>query len=312
METILIVGTVANIENTIERDLEKIYKSLSKFKKISFFLVESDSNDNSLACLDKMQEIYSNFEYVSLGQLRSKIPNRLDRIRFCRNAYVDFIRKIDVLDRPNLVAVADLDGMNSALTQKGITSCFARDDWAAVIANQTFGYYDILALRHNDWQKNDWTSDSKLYQENLVSLDFTPDNYLKKIKNFFARNIIEYLVLYSKMIRIPKTTSWIQVDSGFGGFGIYKTSVFLSYNYDKEFDTNETDHVSLSRKITRGGGKIFINPRLINSHFNTYNINKFFIVRVSRKYLWSHNWIYKSAFYILLKKLFKYKLRTFF
>ena len=31
METILIVGTVANIENTIERDLEKIYKSLSKF-----------------------------------------------------------------------------------------------------------------------------------------------------------------------------------------------------------------------------------------------------------------------------------------
>jgi hypothetical protein len=45
------------------------------------------------------------------------------------------------------------------LTKEGVNSCFVRDDWAAVIANQTFGYYDILALRHNDWQKNDWTSD---------------------------------------------------------------------------------------------------------------------------------------------------------
>ena len=109
------------------------------------------------------------------------------------------------------------------------------------------------------------------------------------------------------MVRISKNSPWIEIQSGFGGAAIYKTKVFIKYDYSKEFETNETDHVSLHRKLLRDGGKIFINPKFINSHFNTYNLNRYFIVRKIRDFIWSHDFIYQSKFYGLLRSLSKYK-----
>jgi hypothetical protein len=83
--------------------------------------------------------------------------------------------------------------------------------------------------------------------------------------------------------------------------------VFKKFDYSKEFETNETDHVSIHRKVLRDGGKIFINPKFINSHFNTYNLNRYFIIRKTRNFIWNHNYIYRSKFYGVLKNLSKYR-----
>ena len=301
--SILVVGTIKNGERTLQSEIKKCVKALSNFDRVNFYLVESDSSDKTLQILNELKISNSNFDFVSLGHLISRIPEQYNRIRYCRNEYVKYLRNIKI--QPKFVLVVDLDGMNSALNSKSINSCFTRDDWDVVIANQTIGYYDILALRHPAWQINDWRADHEYYKNNLNRLKLTKNSRFTKIKKYLDLDKTQYLAIYSKMIRIPRKNEWIKVDSGFGGAAIYKSEVFLNYDYSKEFETSETDHVTLHRKLVRDGGRIYINPAFINSHFNTYNLNKFLIIRSFRTFIWGTKFIYQSKFYKNLKKLIK-------
>lgn len=301
LHSILVVGTIRNVEKTVEKEIRICLRALKNFKEISFFLVESDSNDNTILILEKLKSKIPNFTYLTLGVLSNKIPDQYNRIRYCRNKYVTYIRSLKI-NKPKFVLVVDLDGMNSALTAKSINSCFEREDWDAVVANQTFGYYDILALRHSKWQENDWRKDWLFYKANLNRFRRNLNKgVFNKLREYLDLDKVNYLLVYSKMIRIPKSYPWISIDSGFGGAAIYRTQVFQKFNYAKEFKTMETDHVSLNRKLVRSGGKIFINPKFINSHFNSYNINRYFIVRLVRIFIWNNKKIYNSKFYRLLK-----------
>jgi hypothetical protein len=304
-KSILVVGTIRNVEKTITTEIIRCLNALSEFKTINFYLVESDSDDNTLKKLEELKGNLTNISFVSLGFLDEKISNRLDRIRFCRNSYVQYIRTLDKEKTPDYVLVVDLDGMNSALNSQSVLSCFVRNDWDVVVSNQTFGYYDILALRHPTWQKNDWTEEYELEKEKVIG----PKSkfWLHRVRYSLKIDKVKHRVLYSKMIRINKENSWIEIQSGFGGAAIYKTEVFKKYDYSKEFETSETDHVSLHRKLLREGGNIFINPKFINSHFNTYNLNRYFIIRTIRGFIWRNDYIYQSKFYKLLRNLSKYR-----
>jgi len=304
-KSVLVVGTVRNVEKTITSEITKCLNALSEFKTINFYLVESDSDDNTLKKLEELKGSLTNFSFVSLGFLDEKISNRLDRIRFCRNSYVKYIRTLNKEKTPDYVFVVDLDGMNSALNSQSVLSCFVRNDWDVVVSNQTFGYYDILALRHTSWQKNDWTEEYELEKKKVR----VPKSkfWLQRVHYNFKIDRVKHRVLYSKMIRINKENPWIEIQSGFGGAAIYKTEVFKKYDYSKEFETIETDHVSLHRKLLRDGGYIFINPKFINSHFNTYNLNRYFIIRTIRGFIWRNKYIYQSKFYKLLRNLSKFR-----
>jgi len=302
-KSILVVGTVRNVEKTIIKEIDKCVNALLKFKEVNFYLVESDSTDSTNIKLEQLKKKLPNFTFSSMGILENQIPSRLERIRYCRNFYIQYIRSLSDDSMPTYVLVVDLDGMNSVLNSESVLSCFVRDDWDVVVSNQTFGYYDILALRHPIWQKNDWTEEYA--GEKLKARKPKPNFWFHKIQYYLALDKIKNQVLYSKMIRIKKDSSWIEIDSGFGGAAIYKTEIFLKYDYSKEFETIESEHVSLHRKISRGEGKIFINPKFINSHFNTYNLNRYFIVRFFRNFIWSNKLIYQSKSYELIKSLFK-------
>ena len=166
-KSILVVGTVRNTGKTITAEITNCLNALSEFKTINFYLVESDSNDNTLKKLEELKGDLTGFSFISLGFLDEKISNRLDRIRFCRNSYVQYIRTLEKEKMPDYVLVVDLDGMNSALNSQSVLSCFVRDDWDVVVSNQTFGYYDILALRHPTWQKSDWTEEYELEKKKV-------------------------------------------------------------------------------------------------------------------------------------------------
>jgi hypothetical protein len=300
-KSILVVATVRNVEKTLISEINKCIRALDGFKSIEFHLVESDSTDRTCILLEQFKDNLPNFSYSSLGILQQQIPDRLERIRYCRNFYIRYIQSLSKDNMPKYVLVVDLDGMNSALNSKSVRSCFVREDWDVVLANQTFGYYDILALRHPIWQKGDWTVE---FEEVKKKKNKPKSNFwIHKIIYFLSLDKIKRQVLYSKMVRINKKDSWIEVESGFGGAAIYKTEVLVKHDYSKEFESIETDHVSLHRKILRDGGKIFINPRFINSHFNTYNINRYFILRMIRILIWRNKRVYKSKLYQLIKKI---------
>jgi hypothetical protein len=88
--------------------------------------------------------------------------------------------------------------------------------------------------------------------------------------------------IYSKMKRISKNSPWIRVDSAFGGFAIYRAEIFFMHNYDKPEKNGPlvSEHVDFHYKIINS--KLYINPGLINANWNTYNLNRFPLIRYLR------------------------------
>jgi hypothetical protein len=257
------------VSQSINKELNNILKSLEAYGDVDIFLVESDSTDTTLEVLTRFQK-KGTLEFQSLGFLEDSLPNRIERIRYCRNIYVDFIRISE--KKYDYIVVADLDGMNKGLKRKAFSKVFsANQQWHMCSANQKFGYYDVYALRASNWSEGD-------YQRELqnkiggVKLSYMQEDRLRKS------------VIYSKMRRVPRSSEWIRVDSAFGGLAVYKPEVFKIFDYSartcEEF--LECEHVTLHRKMNETGMKIFICPEMINSTFNEYNLNRFALVRMLR------------------------------
>jgi hypothetical protein len=233
--------------------------AFAPFGRVGFLVIESDSSDSTLNELEKLSQNIADFKYKSLGNLADKIPNRVDRITYCRNAYLEEIEGNRDFADFDYIAVADLDGVNKDLTQEAVRSCFIRSDWDACAANQSAPYYDIYALRHPSWSPNDcW-----IFEKELRQAGMNPVAAREK-------------AVYSRQIVIPADADWIEVESAFGGLCIYKRSalvgcVYRSYTND---GTPVCEHVEFHLQIRDLGGTIYINPKLINSGWNIHSSSK--------------------------------------
>ena len=276
---ILLVGTISNVDSTIERELKVILRALGSFKNIEIFLVESDSSDNTLEVLRKIQKKDSRLTFISKGHLRQHFPNRIERIAYCRNVYVEFIKKNLQEYHWQYVAVADLDGMNKRLRRKAIDSCFKTDiKWDGIMANQKYGYYDIYALRAEKWVETDCFSELQKLKNSSPQPKVYQNSIVNFIINFNHFDNLRDIAIFSKMRVIPRTNAPIKVESAFGGFAIYKSSVFLKSDYES-LNYKESEHVEFHRKLIKIGFNFFIKPDLINNNFNSYNISKFKAIR---------------------------------
>jgi hypothetical protein len=217
--------------------------------------------------LKELKSVYTNLDFVTLGNLEQKIPNRIERISYCRNQYLEAL-KTEKYSTVEYLVVSDLDGVNSLLNSSAVESCWIRDDWAAVTANQSAPYYDIYALRHPTWSPNDcWEFERQLRQQGK-DLDS-------------AREI----AVYSRQIVIRIDDKWIEVGSAFGGLGIYKVKFLKDCLYSPTNQSGSVvcEHVALSQQIQANGGNIYINPRLINSAWNPHNMPNRPTRRLKRK-----------------------------
>lgn len=248
---IFVVGVCRNVENTVQNEIYNLKKVIGKSLN-SFFIVESDSEDSTVELLEQLQNKVENFSYLSLGNLREKMPSRTNRIAYCRNQYMDYLDKSANDD--DLIVVADLDGANQDLTQSRFESIWQRTDWAACTANQKFAYFDIWALRASGWSEGDW----------MVEFDALTDSGMSH-KRALSK------ALYSKMITIKEDSEWIPVDSAFGGLGIYKFSSIRGLRYFGEIkNVKVCEHVPFHSKIRDKGGTIFIVPGLINCNISNH------------------------------------------
>lgn len=250
---ILICGTARNIEKTLLNDYNIISASFSIAKAVHWLIIESDSSDDTLDLLSNLKATNHNFHYISLGNLSKEITSRVERICFCRNIYLAELQKPNNI---SYLVVADLDGTNSLLTKEAVLTCWSRNDWDVCTANQDGPYYDIYALRHPSWQSNDC----------LQEYEFL---------SAFSKNVkqVKFASIYSKMITIPANSEWIEVDSAFGGLAIYKTHLLkgLCYDYADSNGKTTCEHVALHKKIRERGGRILINPKLINCKLNEHS-----------------------------------------
>lgn len=252
----LAVGLARNCAATIKNDVLYVQNALGNAPDNHWLVIESDSDDNTLEVLEELKATVPNFDYISLGTLRDKYPLRTDRIAYCRNRYLEELENNPLYANLTHLLVADLDGVNDCITDKAIASCFTRTDWVACTANQWGPYYDVYALRHEIWSPNDcWDVQRFLGMRGMNEEESTA------------------CAVYSRMISISESEDWIEVDSAFGGLGIYRVAAIHGLRYQGLNHRGEevSEHVSFHRQIRDGGGKIFINPQLINGTLNEHS-----------------------------------------
>lgn len=247
---VLITGLARNCGRTISNSISIIDHCTNIFKSKKWYIVESDSTDNSVESLGSLSSKIPNFDFVALGNLSTSLPLRTERIAYCRNYYIDYIDKNNL--HFDYVLIFDLDGVNDNLNQNALLSCWNRLDWDVCTANQVHGYYDIWALRHPMFSQVDcW----KQY------------NFLKNDLKLDPEFSLNFAVL-NKMFPINPNCDWIEVDSAFGGLAIVKGSLINKARYVGLDNLNNEvcEHVSYFTALRALGAKVYINPKLINSY----------------------------------------------
>jgi hypothetical protein len=260
MRKAVLVGTARNIEKYLIKEIPKLIEVLSHEFEIKVFIVESDSEDKTVERLSNLAKFTPDFDFVSLGNLTERIPDRVSRIRYCRNVYVNEIRNNSRYEDSDYVIVADLDGVNSKLKAIDLNKALdLKIGWDGLMANQSAPYYDLYALRHDQ---------------------LMPRNFLVDIENSVGRKgRLKKELIWERMIKIDSKSDPILVKSAFGGLAIYKKWVFERFDYGDDNIPNECEHVYLNLNATESGAKLYIIPTLINSGWNEHNLSKYFITR---------------------------------
>jgi len=245
----VVVGVVRNCAHCLEQEVERLRSAFSGVKRLDFLLIESDSSDQTVQVLRSLQRSTPGFTYLSLGRLAERHPVRTDRIAVCRNAYLHRLNTAHPYVDCDFVVVADLDGVNRLLTRQAVETCWSRTDWDVCTANQAGPYYDIWALRHGLWSPNDFEDVKQFLRAHRVS------RYRAHVSAVLAR-----------MITLDPRQPWVRVDSAFGGLAIYKKEIIEPCLYRGLLGNGEPvcEHVPLNQEIAKRGGRIFINPAMIN------------------------------------------------
>jgi hypothetical protein len=245
-----VVGVARNCAGSIQGEVRRLAAALGGARDLRWLVVESDSEDDTVAKLADLARQVPGFDYLSLGSLRESLPRRTARLAHCRNAYVEQLRADGSLAEVDFVVVADLDGVNTLLTPHALQSCFTREGWDACTANQRGPYYDLWALRHPQWNPGDcWAQ----YQ------------FLERFEPNAERNLDSSV--YDRMIRLPEDADWIEVESAFGGLAVYRRGLFDTVRYEglDATGTEQCEHVALHAAMRSQGARIFINPGLVNA-----------------------------------------------
>lgn len=255
--TILVTGIVRNVASTIERDMVVIEKALSDFRTVKWFLVESDSTDKTLDQLTSLSSKNEKFSFTTLGQIQQAGEPRTVAMAKARNRYLQEIRENSDFKAIDFLAISDFNGLNNKLTQDAVASCFEIENWDACFANQSGRYYDIWALRHPLWSPNDCWQQLSFYRR-----------YYKFPEFALAASV------RSRMIRIPQGSEWIEVDSAFGGFALYRPEAIGNAEYKGVTVEGNAicEHVPFHAQMRKNQKKLFINPDLINAKSTDHSI----------------------------------------
>ncbi len=248
-EAIIIVGIVRNIASTIHKDIQRLNLAFSQFEKIDWFLVESGSTDSSKEILERLSTQNSNFRFTQLKH--DADLSRTENMALARNAYLEYLRRDKMFNEYKFVVIADFNSLNNKIDSSAVLSCFEQSSWDVVTANQSGKYYDSWALRHPLWSPNDCWEQHAFFRK-----------YTK-----FPEKAITYS-FRSRMLKIPKASEWIEVDSAFGGLAIYRSSLFgliAQYAGKTDLGNKVCEHVPFHAALKANGARIFINPRFINT-----------------------------------------------
>jgi hypothetical protein len=174
---------------------------------------------------------------------------RTDRIAVARNRILQEIEQDKEIGQFDYLAVLDMDFPNSCPLpvgefRKAIDFLDANSNVAGVFPNSLPLYYDIWALRAKDWCPGDCWEEVARAQPSL-SLEAATEKYV-----------------YARQRFIEPLSDPIEVESAFGGIGLYR----LRFVQGKRYSGLTTDgdpvceHVAFHAAVRHEGAKFFILP----------------------------------------------------
>lgn len=223
----------------------------SLFETWKVVVSENSSTDGTRDILTS----WDRTEVLVLDHLGAE-PARTLRIAAARNAYLDRVRA--ALADFDLLIMLDCDDVNVEPLDigavKAAISFLQQDDSrGAVFANQRGIYYDMWALRHPPRVPGDVWEEALVYAETHGVSDLEAFNQTVR----------------KRMFTLPADTPAIEVQSAFGGLGIYRLGAALAGHYCGERTSGGRrlqvcEHVSFHADLRRNGWKLFIYPALLN------------------------------------------------
>jgi hypothetical protein len=277
---IIFAGAVQNGSKhlpSVMKNLENISKMASE---VGYIFIENDSTDTTKADLKAWGSNKSNFNLVSLDGL-NQIPVRTVRLEIVRNTYLELIKTDSKLRNFDFLVVLDMDEVNYYQIDSNIFSdalIFLNDSAsrAAVFANQQGGYYDLWALRSNALCPVD------VWQEVLDYVHVHKVSDEEAFSKTFAKRVLS----------LENYKDPIEVNSAFGGLGIYKmqfilgnvnpylgSKIKLLRNDDGQLQVLRTqicEHVHFHDGIRSQLGSLYIFPSLINGILPKVSFNPSF------------------------------------
>lgn len=270
---IIISCIVKNEEKNLNNFFDKIDEIIKKFKDYFIIIVESDSKDNSYEIVKKNLKKYKG-KLLKLNTTKYKF--RTEKISFCRNSYLNYIKKSELFDKYDYLFVMDIDNVNNKLKPETIINTIenAPSNWAGLFPNQLF-YYDLWALRiKKKFEQNPFEKILKINQSYSPKYSY--------YKCFFKYFFIMYK--YKK--------NYIDVQSAFGGFGIYKLKYIKKSLYDSN-NGKDCEHVNFNKSIIiNSKKKLYVSKNLLNNYgFNdhffksiVYTLNNYYADKLIKNY----------------------------
>ncbi len=268
---IVFAGAVQNCARFLPAVFANIEKMASLASETAYVFVENDSTDGTKEVLNQWGQGRANFNLINMDGLKS-IPVRGLRLEIARGTFLELIKTYKDYRDYDLMIVLDMDDAGSypldvAEVKKAIDFLAAESDRAAVFANQIGTYYDVWTLREpklcpgDAWEEvMDYVAKHKVSPEEAHAQTFA-----KRVHSF------------------PPTMAPFEVESAFGGLGIYKMGYVIKNpnpylgSKMKAVPTDDgsfaiarwqvCEHVHFNHGIRSIGGRLFIMPSLINGDY---------------------------------------------
>jgi len=267
----VIVGCLKNSAEFLPKVFQNLENIAACFSEVAFIFIENDSKDLTKESISAWGAKQAQFKLFSLDGLDNYEKNRTVRLEIARNAYINAIKQDKSLHSFEYMIVIDMDDRGAhPIGLEAFSSALnflkQQDSRAAVFANQSIKYYDLWALRHPQ----------------LCPFDFWHEVLDEALQ--FSSDEEAFNKVYATVPKcIPIDTPPIEVESAFGGLGVYKMPFVLNnksryigheYKYfvgdSIVFSKLQTcEHVSFHRGISAQGGQMFILPQLVNSDQDT-------------------------------------------
>tara|TARA_B100001093_G_scaffold461011_1_gene475187 strand:+ start:138 stop:983 length:846 start_codon:yes stop_codon:yes gene_type:complete len=267
---IIVCGCTKNSDNHIENEIDSILNLKQLFLLLDIVIYENDSTDNTLHILKSLEQ-KKKINLISEVGIHTKLKNRTVIMAHGRNKLIEFVNSKNKYD---YMIMLDLDNVMTDFDHQGLIDAFSynMDTWDVLTGNCKNIYYDIWALRLN---KNKWTNDHNKIWNKCIDYDCWD-----MIQHKSQEGLNEWLLHIKPFQKhINKYSKLLEVDSSFGGIGIYKVSKIKNCKYSgftsfcscNKYNILQgpcslytCEHISFHNDmIEKHNAKIFICPQLI-------------------------------------------------